>query len=63
MGEVLPYPFGSFRDILTALFKQKVKCLVIMLIVLGIAAAYVYNLIPLYEAKASIIVKMGREHI
>ena len=63
MGEVLPYPFGSFRDILTALFKQKVKCLVIMLIVFGIAAAYVYNLIPLYEAKASIIVKMGREHI
>ncbi|MGD9851744.1 MAG: GumC family protein [Nitrospirales bacterium] len=63
LGEALPYPFGSFRDILTALFKHRWKCVIAFCVVLGGMAIYVNTLIPLYEAKASIVIKMGREHI
>jgi len=29
--ELLPYPFGSPRDILTALFRQKLKILIVFM--------------------------------
>lgn len=63
LGESLPYPFGSFRDILTALFKHRWKCIIAFMVIFGGTAIYVSTLIPLYEAKASIVIKMGREHI
>ena len=62
-SEGLPYPLGSIRDILTALFKHKTKIIVIFLLVFGIVAGYIFSLVPHYEAHASIILKLGREHI
>ena len=61
--ELLPYPFGSPRDILTALFRQKIKILIVFLGVLLGVAAWVYSKDTLYEARATIILKFGREHI
>ncbi len=61
--ELLPYPFGSPRDILTALFRQKIKILLVFLVVLLGAAGWVYSKETLYEARATIILKFGREHI
>jgi uncharacterized protein involved in exopolysaccharide biosynthesis len=61
--EGLPYPLGSLRDILTALFKHKTKVLTVFLLVFGIVAGYVFSMITLYEARTSLLLKMGREHI
>ncbi len=61
--ELLPYPFGSPRDILTALFRQKIKILIVFLGVLLGVAGWVYSKDTLYEARATIILKFGREHI
>ena len=61
--ELLPYPFGSPRDILTALFRQKLKILIVFLAILLAVAGWVYSKETLYEAKATLIVKFGREHI
>jgi polysaccharide biosynthesis protein PslE len=63
LGESLPYPFGSIRDILTALFKHKIKCVIVFLVIFSLAAGYALTLIPLYEATSSIVLKLGREHI
>lgn len=62
-GEGFPYPLGSVRDILTALFKHKTKVLTVFLLVFGIVAGYVFSMITLYEARTSLLLKMGREHI
>ena len=61
--ELLPYPFGSPRDILTALFRQKIKIFIVFLGVLLGVAGWVYSKETLYEAHATIILKFGREHI
>lgn len=58
-----PYPLGSIRDILTALFKHKIKILLVFLLVFGAIATYVLLLIPHYQAQASLILKLGRENI
>jgi uncharacterized protein involved in exopolysaccharide biosynthesis len=62
-GGGFPYPLGSVRDILTALFKHKTKIIIVFLLVFGIVAGYVFTLVPLYEAQSSLILKLGREHI
>lgn len=58
-----PYPLGSLRDILTALFKHKIKILAVFLVVFGMIAGYVLTMVPLYEARASLLLKLGRENI
>lgn len=63
MEEVVPYPFGNLRDILTAIFKQKIKIITIFVLMFGIVAGYIFSLTPLYEAKSSLILKLGRENI
>ncbi len=59
----LPYPLGSARDIFTALFKQKYVILTAFILIFSGVAAWVYYSETLYEAKASLILKFGREHI
>ncbi|MEO8325224.1 MAG: GumC family protein [Nitrospirota bacterium] len=61
--EGLPYPLGSVRDVLTALFKHKSKVMTVFLLIFGIVAGYVFTLVPLYEARTSLLLKLGREHI
>ncbi|WP_447964802.1 GumC family protein [Nitrospira sp. Ecomares 2.1] len=62
-GDGFPYPLGSVRDILTAIFKHKTKIITVFLLIFGIVAGYVFTLVPLYEAKTSLLLKLGREHI
>jgi uncharacterized protein involved in exopolysaccharide biosynthesis len=61
--ELLPYPLGSPRDILTALFRQKNKIILIFLATVVGAAGWVYSQPTLYDAHATLVLKFGREHI
>lgn len=61
--EGLPYPFGNARDILTAFFKQKYLILAVFVLIFAGVAIWIYTSDTLYEAKASLILKFGREHI
>ncbi len=61
--ELLPYPFGSPRDILTAFFKQKNVIILIFLLVLCAATGWILMQDILYEAKTTLVLKFGREHI
>ena len=61
--ETLPYPFGSPRDIVTALFRQKVKILIIFIVAVVAVGWWVYSKEDLYESRATIVLKFGREHI
>lgn len=61
--ELLPYPFGSPRDILTAIFRQKIKILIVFIIIFLSVAGWVYSQKVLYDAHATIILKFGRESI
>ena len=61
--ELLPYPFGSPRDILTAFFRQKLKILIVFILISLAVAGWVYSKEILYDAEATIILKFGREHI
>ena len=61
--ELLPYPFGSPRDILTALFRQKNKIFLIFIVAFVGSAGWIYSKDTLYEARATIILKFGRENI
>ncbi len=61
--ELLPYPFGSPRDTLTAFFRQKIKILIMFIVMFLSVAGWVYSKESLYDAHATIILKFGREHI
>jgi len=61
--EVLPYPFGSPRDILTALFRQKLKILIVFIAIFLAVAGWVYSKDILYGAHSTLVLKFGREHI
>jgi uncharacterized protein involved in exopolysaccharide biosynthesis len=61
--EVLPYPLGSPRDILTALFRQKNKIILLFIATVVGAAGWVYSQPTLYDAHATLVLKFGREHI
>ena len=61
--ELLPYPFGSPRDVLTALFRQKNIIFWIFIVTLIGAAGWIYSKETLYEAKTTLVLKFGREHI
>ena len=61
--ETLPYPLGSPRDFLTALFRQK-KTIFLTFIVLFVgAAAWINSQKTLYDAHATLVLKFGREQI
>ncbi len=61
--ELLPYPFGSPRDILTAFFRQKIKILIVFIAIFLAVVGWVYSQDILYEARATLVLKFGREHI
>ena len=61
--EVLPYPFGSPRDILTAFFRQKLKIFIIFVGIFLAVVGWVLNQDILYDAHSTLILKFGREHI
>ncbi|GJL65254.1 MAG: hypothetical protein NPIRA05_02250 [Nitrospirales bacterium] len=62
-AELLPYPVGSIRDILIAVFKHKIMIVVAFTVIFLGIASWVYMTETLYEASTSIILKFGREHI
>jgi uncharacterized protein involved in exopolysaccharide biosynthesis len=61
--ELLPYPFGSPRDILTALFRHKLKILIVFVAIFLAAAQWIYSEPILYDAHATLVLKFGRENI
>jgi len=61
--ELLPYPFGSPRDILTALFRHKLKIVIVFISIFLAAAQWIYSEDTLYDAHATLVLKFGREHI
>jgi uncharacterized protein involved in exopolysaccharide biosynthesis len=61
--ELLPYPFGSLRDILTGIFRHKRKILIAFIAILLAVAYWIYSKDTLYDAHAILALKFGREHI
>ena len=53
----------SLRDILTILAKHKGKILTVFLGIIVIVMVASFAMAPTYEAQASLMVKMGREHV
>ena len=62
-SEKWPYPFGSKRDILTFLFKQKTKILTVF--ILSVIALGVWTIVSItyYQASGRFLLKFGRENI
>ena len=56
-------PGGSLRDLLQVLFKHQAKILVIFFATVATVAIATFLTAPVYEATASLLVKIGREHI
>jgi len=54
---------GNLRDFLTVLFKHKSKIIFIFLSIVIIVTVVTFLLPPVYEAKSSLMVKIGRENI
>ncbi len=54
---------GSIRDFLTILFKHKIKIISIFIATVVMVTAVTFLLAPVYEAKSSLLVKIGRENI
>jgi len=61
--ELLPYPLGSPRDILTALFKHQLKILIVFIAIFLAIAGWVNSQKTLYGAHTTLVLKFGREHI
>lgn len=51
------------RDILNVLFKHQRKIIATFLVIVAGVAAYSFSRDPLYEAKASLLIKLGREYV
>jgi uncharacterized protein involved in exopolysaccharide biosynthesis len=51
------------RDVLNVLFKHQRKIIATFLIIVGAVAIYTFTTTPLYEAKASLMIKVGREYV
>jgi uncharacterized protein involved in exopolysaccharide biosynthesis len=54
---------GNLRDILTILFKHKGKILAVFFGTVVTVTAGSFFMTPIYESQATIMVKMGREHM
>lgn len=53
----------SLRDFVAILFKYKMRILVVFSVVVAAAVVGSFLLTPVYEAKASILIKIGREYM
>lgn len=51
------------RDILNVLFKHQRKIIAVFLLILGAATFYSFATTPLFESKASLLIKFGREYV
>lgn len=51
------------RDVLNVLFKHQRKIIATFLLIVGAVAVYSFTSTPLYEAKASLMIKVGREYV
>ena len=51
------------RDILNVLFKHQRKIVATFLLIVGGVALYTFTATPLYEATASLLIKVGREYV
>ena len=56
-------PHYSIRDFLTVLFKRKYMILFLFLLIAAITAYVIFTLPQLYEAKSTVLLKMGREYV
>jgi uncharacterized protein involved in exopolysaccharide biosynthesis/uncharacterized protein YgiM (DUF1202 family) len=54
---------NSRRDVLTILYKHKYKSLTVFLATVITVTVWSFLLPPVYEAKSSLMVKLGREHM
>ena len=54
---------GSLRDFLTVLFKNKYKIVTVFLVTVVTVSIVSFLLPPTYEAKSSLLVKIGREYV
>ena len=53
----------NLRDLLTLIFKHKVKIITVFLTVVAVATAVTFLTAPTYEASSKILVKFGRENV
>ena len=53
----------TLRDVLTVLLKHRVKILIMFFGTVGTVMGITFMMAPTYEAQASLMVKMGREHV
>ncbi len=51
------------RDVLNVLFKHQRKIVATFLVIVGAVALYTFTTTPLFEAKASLLIKLGREYV
>lgn len=51
------------RDVLNVLFKHQKKIVATFVLIVGAVAVYTFTSTPLYEAKASLLIKVGREYV
>src|SRR5262249_3306162 len=51
------------RDALNVLFKHQRKIIATFLIIVGAVAFYTFTSTPLYEAKASLLIKVARDNV
>ena len=57
-------PFGgSLRDLLHVLFKHRAEILTIFIVTVAVVTAATLRITPVYEAHASLLVKIGREFL
>jgi uncharacterized protein involved in exopolysaccharide biosynthesis len=52
----------SLRDLLTILFKHKVKIFLVFVVIVATVTAVTFLIPPTYEAQSTILVKFGREY-
>ena len=51
------------RDVLNVLFKHQRKIIATFVLIVGAVAVYTFTSTPLYEANASLLIKVGREYV
>lgn len=51
------------RDVLNVLFKHQRKIIATFLVIVGAVVIYTFTSTPQYEAKASLMIKVGREYV
>ena len=61
--EALEFKRSSFRDFLHVIFKRKKQILLFFAVTVCTVGVGTFVMKPVYEAKAQILVKMGRENL